>query len=198
MPRPRARLDPAAVTRAFAPSGLHGATSEAIARSAGVAKPTVYAHAGSKEAIFLACVEAEVERLLSEISQADLETRSLSARARVAALAEAIIEHGRTHPAAARLLHLTARHTGSGVATDVDAALTRLPAGIASILRRDTAPACAERLAPALLGAAAAIALSGGRDPDRDGAMLGEAFSAVLEPLDHGTEVERVQSIGLY
>jgi AcrR family transcriptional regulator len=198
MPRPRARLDPAAVTRAFAPDGLHGGTSEAIARAAGVAKPTVYAHGGSKEAIFLACVEAEVERLLSDLSGADLRTRSLPARARIAALTEAVLDHGRTQPEAARLLHLTARHTGSGVAGNVDAALARLPARIASILRRDTSPACAERLAPALLGAAAALALRGGRNPHRDAAMLGEAFGVVLETIDDGADADRVQSVGLY
>lgn len=198
MPRPRARLDPAALTRAFAPDGLHGTTSDAIARSARVAKPTIYAHGGSKETIFLASVEAEVERLLSDLSDADLETRSLPARARIAALAETIIAHGRTQPAAARLLHLTARHTASGVASDVDAALARIPGWIASILRRDTTPACAERMAPALLGAAAALALAGPDAPEEDAAMLGEAFGTVLEPLDDRDEADRVHRIGLY
>ena len=99
------------MTRAFAPDGLHCATTEMIARCDGVAKPTVYAHGGSKQAVFLQCVEAEVERLLSQLSDADLKTRSSPSRARIAALAEAIIEHGRAHPAAARLLHLTARQS---------------------------------------------------------------------------------------
>jgi AcrR family transcriptional regulator len=200
MPRPRARLDPAAMTRAFAPDGLHGATTEAIARCAGVAKPTVYAHGGSKAAVFLACVEAEVERLLSELSRADLQTRASPPRARLAALAAAIIDHGGAHPAAARLLHVTARHTASGVAGDVDAALARLPARLAAILRRDTTPACADRIAPALLGAASAIARSGaaGADPVADAAILGEAFTSVLEPAPDPDDADRVQSIGLY
>jgi len=199
MPRPRARLDSAAVTRAFAPDGLHGATSEAVARSAGVAKPTVYAHGGSKEQVFLACLEAEVERLLSRLSEADLTTRSSPPGRRIAALAEAIMEHGRVHPAAARLLHVTARHTSSTVASDVDAALSRLPARLASILRRDTTPSCADRVASALLGAAAAMALRAQLDPNRDAAMLGAAFAAILEPDDDATAVhDRVKSVGLY
>lgn len=200
MPRPRARLDPLAVTRAFAPDGLHGATSAEIARCAGVAKPTVYAHGGSKEAIFLACVEAEVERLLSAISQADLQTRSSPARARLAALAAAVIDHGRAHPAAARLLHLTAPHSASGVAVEVDAALARLPALLASILRRETTSARAERVARALLGAAAALALAGGA-PERseaDAALLGAAFASVLKPSGDAAGPDRVQSVGLY
>ena len=199
VPRPRARIDPAALTRAFAPDGLHGATGEGIARSAGVAKPTVYAHGGSKESIFLACVEAEVERLSSLLADADLRTRELGARARLGALAAAIIGHGEDHPAAARLLHLTARHATSAVAGEVDAALARLPARLAAILRADTTPACAERTATALLGAAAALALApspGGHEAG--GAMLAEAFAHVLEPLRDGGGEERVQSVGLY
>jgi AcrR family transcriptional regulator len=201
MPRPRARLDPAAVTRAFAPDGLHGATSSAIAKCAGVAKPTVYAHGGSKEAVFLACVEAEVERLSSDLSRADLDTRHAPARARIAALAEAIINHGRHRPAAARLLHLTAHHETSGVAADANAALARLPARLATILRQDTTPACADRVAPALLGAAAALAVGNATsdDPRRDADMLATAFASALELAgDAGEGEDRVQSVGLY
>lgn len=186
------------MTRAFAPDGLHGATTAAIARSAGVAKPTVYAHGGSKETVFLACVEAEVERLLSDISDADLKTRELAPRARIAALSEAIIEHGRRYPAAARLLHLTARHTESRVAADVDAALARLPARLASILRRDASAECAERIAPALLGAAGAVALAHTGTPERQAAMLGEAFAAVLAPAGQPAPEQPVQNVDLY
>jgi AcrR family transcriptional regulator len=210
MARPRARLEPSAVTSAFAPDGLHGTTSERIASCAGVAKPTVYAHGGSKEALFVTCVEGEVERLLTQISRADLATRSLPARARLTSLALAIIDHGHTHPAAARLLHATARHTASRVAGEVDAALARLPARVATILRRDTTPDCADRVAVALLGAAAALALAreGERDPERarDGAneqerdaeLLGAAFAGALEPLADRDGTVAVQSVGVY
>jgi AcrR family transcriptional regulator len=197
MPRPRASIDLAAVTRAFAPDGLHGATTAEIARHAQVAKPTVYARGGSKESVFLDCVEAEVERLASDLADADLRSRSLPARARIAAIAEAGIEHGRRKPAAARLLHVTARHHSSGVAREVEAALARLPAQIASILRRDTSAECADRTAPALLGAAAALAVG----PDASSgsaAWLGDAFASVLEPVVQPGSSHEVQSIGVY
>lgn len=198
VPRPRARLDPADLTRAFAPDGLHGTTGTQIARAAGVAKPTVYAHGNSKDAVFLACVEAEVERLLGCLTQAELATQRAPARARLAGLADAILAHGRETPAAARLLHQTARHTCSAVAADVDAALARLPARLAAILRRDTTPACADRIAPALLGAAAALALRApATDASSEAVMLGDAFAVVLEPLPAPT-VKRVQTVGLY
>jgi AcrR family transcriptional regulator len=198
MPRARARLDPAAMTRAFAPDGLHGTTSDAVARCAGVAKPTMYVRGGSKESVFLMCVEAEVERLLSDLSDADLETRALPSRARITAFAEAILDHARVHPAAARLLHATARHASSAVAADVDAALARPHALLASILRRDTTPACADRVAHALLGAAVTLAFSGDGDVERDATLLADAFAAVLEPLDAARDAERVQSVGVY
>ena len=198
MPRPRARLDPTTLTLAFASDGLHGTTSAAIARHAGVAKPTMYARGGSKASVFLGCVEAEVERLLNLLSDADLESRSLPARARLTALAEAVIAHGRVHPASARLLHVTARHRGSPVADQVDAALARLPARVAAILRRDTTAACADRVAPALFGAAAALAVTAGADVQDDAAMLGTGFAGVLEPAGEGEAGDRVRSVGLY
>ena len=91
---------PPALRARSPPMGCTAPPASVIARCAGVAKPTVYAHGGSKEAVFLACVEAEVERMLSDLSEADLQTRSFPARARLTALAEAIIDHGRAHPAA--------------------------------------------------------------------------------------------------
>jgi hypothetical protein len=124
----------------------------------------------------------------------------MPARARIAALAHAVLTHARAHPAAARLLHVTASHTASGVAEDVDAALARMPARLAQILRRDTKPACADRLAPALLGAAAALALhnTAAGDLERDAALLGEAFATALEPVEDAAGADRVQSVGLY
>lgn len=97
-----------------------------------------------------------------------------------------------------RLLLVTARHTRSRVASDTDAALVRLPARLASILRRDTTVTCADRIAPALLAAAAALALGGADRPKGDGAMLGEVFAAVLEPAEDPAAEERVQTVGLY
>jgi AcrR family transcriptional regulator len=198
MPRPRARLDHAAIAFAFAPDGLHGVSSAEVARRAGVAKPTLYARGGSKESVFFACVEAEVERLLSLLAHADLATRTLPARLRLTAIALAVIGHVRAHPDAARLLHLTARHRSSGVAEAVDAALARLPARIARVLRTDATPESAEQVAVALLGAAAAVGFTRPGDPEAAAARLGEAFAAVLEPAPAGAEESAVQTVGLY
>jgi AcrR family transcriptional regulator len=55
--------------RVFAEQGYQGASIEDIARAAGVTRPVIYDHFGSKENIYLACVRrarGELERLFDE------------------------------------------------------------------------------------------------------------------------------------
>ncbi len=198
MPRPRARLDQSAIATAFAADGLHGVSADEVARRAGVAKPTLYAHGHSKDAVFLACVESEVERLLDRLYVAEDRTRGLSATHRIGALALAVIEHGLEHPAAARLLHATARHRTSSVAGEVDAALARLRAGIAAALREHVTFGQADHVATALLGAAGAFALDASPDTPAAAPLLGRAFNAVLERPDRDHERPAVESVDLY
>ena len=195
VPRPRARLDHAAIAAAFAPEGLHGVRAQDVARRAGIAKPTLYAHGRSKEAVFLACVEAEAERLLALLYDADVGTRELGVAARATALARAVIEHAAAHPGAARLLHVTARHATSAVAVAVDATLDRIPARIAEALRRDLDGDRAATAATLLHGAAVALALRPPPDPAAAAAMLGQALAAVVER--PGRE-EEMTGIGFY
>jgi AcrR family transcriptional regulator len=191
MPRARARLDYAAIAVAFAPDGLHGVRAADVAACAGVAKPTLYAHGRSKEAVFLACVQAEVERLLDRLYDAEQRTRELTARRRASALALAILEHGAAWPASARLLHTTARHATSAVAVEVDAALARIPAHVGEVLR------CTPEVAVALCGAAGALALTGVADAYASAALIGEAFGAGLEHEPDAGD-PGVTSVGIY
>jgi AcrR family transcriptional regulator len=173
VPRPRARLDHAAIAAAFAPDGLHGVNAAEVARRAGIAKPTLYAHGRSKDAVFLACVEAEAERLLAQLYDADLGTRDMGLAPRAAALARAVMDHAAAHPAGARLLHATARHSSSSVAVEVDATLQRIPGRIAEALRRDLPEDRAEMVATALYGAAVALALAPPPDPEAAPGVVG-------------------------
>ena len=190
--RPRSSIDPEAVAAAFAPDGLHGVSAADVARRAGVAKPTLYAHGRSKDAVFLACVEAEVERLLNRLYVAEARTREQGAAARASALALALLDHARAHPEAFRLLHVTARHRTSTVAAAVDGALDRIPARIASVLRRDLIrhddpTDLATTAATALYGAVVALAASPlRRKADRTAlaAALGAAVGHTLRPLE--------------
>jgi AcrR family transcriptional regulator len=174
------------MTAAFAPDGLHGVSAAVVARRARVAKPTLYAHGHSKDAVFLACVEAEVERLLTRLHQADQRTAGQPLHQRAGALAQALLEHASRRPAGFRLLHVTARHRTSSVAADVDRALGRIPDRIAVALGRDLA---SDRADEARL-TAAALALHGGAaalanhqaDTSQMSSMLGRSTAAGLRP----------------
>lgn len=54
----------------FALRGLDGATIEDIAAAAGVSKPVVYEHFGSKEALYTEVVDGEFDRVLGVITEA--------------------------------------------------------------------------------------------------------------------------------
>jgi AcrR family transcriptional regulator len=162
MARPRAQIDTAALADAFARDGLHGTSSAALAAATGVAKPTLYAHGTSKQALFLRAVEAEVERVLNRLHAAEAATAGQSARRRATAAAHALLDHAAARPHGALLLNHTARHADSAVAPAVEAALTRISDHIEAALRRDLAaegldPAIAPFLARALHGATAAL-----------------------------------------
>jgi AcrR family transcriptional regulator len=172
--RPRAAIDAAALADAFAADGLHGTSSGALAAAVGVAKPTLYAHAESKEAMLLRAVEAEVERVLDRLHRAERASAAHTARRRATATVEALLDHAAARPRGARLLSATARHASSSVAEAVEAARRRIPDWIEAGLRRDLAadgldPALAPFLSRALHGAAGALAerRPGERRPDR-------------------------------
>jgi AcrR family transcriptional regulator len=185
MARPRANIDTSALADAFAADGLHGTSSAALAAAAGIAKPTLYVHGASKEALFLRAVEAEVERVLTRLHAAEAATAGHPARRRATAAAHALLDHAAARPRGARLLAHTARHASSTVASAVDAALTRIPDHIEAGLRRDLDadgldPALAAFIARALHGATTALGdvRAGERRPAR--AALARLVAALV------------------
>jgi AcrR family transcriptional regulator len=54
----------------FSEEGLHGASMDAIAARAGVSKPSVYAHGGTKDELFAACLDREASRLVTAMTAA--------------------------------------------------------------------------------------------------------------------------------
>jgi AcrR family transcriptional regulator len=123
-------IDLRAVAAALAVLGTEHARGTDLARAAGVAKPTLYARFGSREALIEACVENEAEQLIEWVARADP--------------ADAIA--GYTHDSEGWPLLLLSRHHAA------IAARGRVAARIASG-RRFTSPA----LAAAFLAAAAAV-----------------------------------------
>lgn len=188
MARPRAQIDASALAEAFAADGLHGTSSARLAEALGVAKPTLYVHGQSKDALFLRAVEAEVERVLDHLHAADRAGVGRSARIRATAAANALLEHAAQRPRGARLLTRTAAHESSSVAGAVQAAVRRIPDRIEAGLRRDLTAdgldaAAAPFLARAVYGAA--VALSEQRNSERRPAratLAAIAAAAVPEP----------------
>jgi AcrR family transcriptional regulator len=56
--------------RVFAERGYHAASVDAIAEGAGITKPMVYAYFGSKEGLYVACMERARRRLFEAIDEA--------------------------------------------------------------------------------------------------------------------------------
>ena len=59
-----------AAVAVFSEEGFHGASMDAVAERAGVSKPSVYAHGGTKEELFAACLRREADRLTTTMAAA--------------------------------------------------------------------------------------------------------------------------------
>lgn len=59
-----------AAVAVFSEEGFHGASMDAVAARAGVSKPLVYVHGGSKDELFAACLHREAGRLLDAVQSA--------------------------------------------------------------------------------------------------------------------------------
>lgn len=180
----RAEIDLERLVAAFAPDGIHGVGIAELARTAGVAKPTLYRWHPSKDALFLACVEAEVELLLERLYAAYAKTLDATLATALTALARALLAHADERPAASRLLFVTADHRRSSVAADAAGTIDRIVDRLAELLARHpdwhADPADAELVA-GLLPAAAVAAVRRAEEPwDRD--ELAARIAAVLHP----------------
>jgi AcrR family transcriptional regulator len=60
----------AAAERLFSERGYHGVSMDEIAAASGISKPMLYEYFGSKEKLFLACVERARGRLFEDIARA--------------------------------------------------------------------------------------------------------------------------------
>lgn len=181
----RAEIDTRRLIEAFAPAGLHGVGIVDVARAAGVAKPTLYRAFPSKDALFLACVEGEVERLLERLYAAYAETLEQDLPAALTAVVRELLAYADEQPAGFRLLFVTADHRGSTVSGDVAGAIDRVVDRLAELLARHPAwhadPADAELVA-GLLPAAAVIAVRRTPEPWDRGAMATRIASQLHPP----------------
>lgn len=180
----RAEIDLRRLTDAFAGDGLHGVGMVEVARAAGVAKPTLYRAHPSKDALFLACVNAEVERLLDRLYAAYARALDDTLADALAAIASALLAYADERPPAFRLLFVTAPHQASTVAADVDGALARVIDRLADLLVRHPAwhaSAADAALVAGLLPAAVACELRHTEGPWNQEAAAAR-IGALLQP----------------
>jgi AcrR family transcriptional regulator len=104
-PRLRAEERRAAVldtaSRVFARCSYRGATTAEIAREAGVTEPILYRHFASKQALYLACIEAAWQRVQAAWDEAV--ANEPDPRAWTQAMAEAFFEFKEQRSAVAQL-----------------------------------------------------------------------------------------------
>jgi AcrR family transcriptional regulator len=73
--------------RLFAERGFHGASMDELARRAGVSKPVIYDHFGSKEQLFATCVRRTGEALAEHVATAVRKETEPRARLRSGSIA---------------------------------------------------------------------------------------------------------------
>lgn len=73
--------------RLFAERGFHGASMDELARRAGVSKPVIYDHFGSKERLFATCVRRTGEALAEQVATAVRKETEPRARLRAGSIA---------------------------------------------------------------------------------------------------------------
>lgn len=73
--------------RLFAERGFHAASMDELARRAGVSKPVIYDHFGSKEQLFATCVRRTGEMLADRVARAVREESDPRARLRAGSIA---------------------------------------------------------------------------------------------------------------
>src|SRR5213080_1037778 len=139
----RRQLDLRAAAAVLAEGEL---TMAEMAERLGVAKPTLYKLAGSKDELIRACIEAETERVAGHLH----DRLSGASGAWVSEALRAIAAYAEDSPGGFKLLF---ERRGP----DVQDALRRLEARVADLVRRHAAAAHPDLVAAALLGAAAAV-----------------------------------------
>lgn len=183
----RAEIDLTRLTDVFAPDGLHGVGMVAIARASGVAKPTLYRVYPSKDELFLACVDAEVERLLDRVYAAYARSLDDTLVDALSAIALALFAYADERPAGFRLLFVTASHASSTVAAETDAALARVTDRLTDLLARHPAwpsSGADAALLAGLLPAAVSGSLRGAGEPGSEvaAARIAALLAAGLAP----------------
>lgn len=145
MARPRRQLDFRSVAEALTDPSLERASMDGVARHLGVAKPTLYRMAGSREELISLSIDAEAERLLERIHRGGLPGFFAFVRDSPAGF---VLLFGDRYPEARQAVRRVEHRLGSqlGESTVTAAGLLGLVAGIARRTIEDADSAEPERL----------------------------------------------------
>ncbi|MBB0245726.1 TetR/AcrR family transcriptional regulator [Streptomyces alkaliphilus] len=122
-----------AALEVFSQRGYHAAAVDEICERAGISKPMVYLYLGSKEAVFVACVRRESERLVATLREAA--HTGDTPEARLWAGLEAFFRFVTDHRDGWVVLHRHAADLGETVAGEIDRARRAIMAEVTRLVR---------------------------------------------------------------
>ena len=162
-----------AACRVFAEFGLLGASMSALARAANSTKPTLYAHFGSKDQLYEACLRREAGKLTRQLFATYDESADLPLQQQIHADMRAFFDHAASNPDGFRVLFddQTRGNLGTIRAELLDAITERVAGRIRAVVTGhggDAPTASADLLAAMIVG----IAVHGARS------------ALLLDPLD--------------
>lgn len=167
-------------TALFAREGLGGATIDAIASDTGVAKPGIYELFPSKDALFEATFERELQRFGDHVTAAYVESAQLDLPARTRARVDAVFRYAETNTDGLRLLLLASHHPTPAMVESFDMTRARLTDRLAAVIGDELTAAglpagrAAEALALLAVETTTAAALRSFSDPDWDPATVAD------------------------
>jgi AcrR family transcriptional regulator len=120
-----------AAGHAFAHSGFHDASMDAIAEAAGISKPMLYNYFGSKQGLYVAYVERSGRALLTSMREAD--SRSAPAPQRLLAGILAFLTYAEEHSAGWTILHRESLAQGGPLAEELSELRARITKMLTSL-----------------------------------------------------------------
>jgi AcrR family transcriptional regulator len=163
-----------AAVGAFGRDGYARTTVDGVAAATGVAKPQIYELFGSKEALFAAAVEYELERFGEHLARTWPRAEGAGVEARTKARIAAVFDYARERPDAFRLLVRAGREPAPQLASAFESAREAVTARLAGVVAKELAglglgsPEAAELLASLAIEATVAVALRAAGEPEWD------------------------------
>jgi len=180
----------------FAQAGFNAATMDAIAEQADCTKPTLYAHFGSKEALYDEVVRRETERLGEQLRSSYAAAEAQRARAAIRITVAAFFDYAASSSDGFRLLF----GDSNAIATPRGQALLDMATeGLASLVRGAVGGPEPDAGANMIAAMGVGACIRGAYQALRDGQDLriaGELASSYIEAADTGLDSALLRRLG--